>query len=103
MYFLQISRHTAESCPAFNEHTKKSTVALLQKMDSLLAKHGVKIAGMWNDHPAHMVYNIYDSPSLEAMMALTMEPEMMAWLAYNTADLEVVLGPQEIKAMFNLG
>lgn len=99
---MQISKHNPEVCPAFNEHTKKSTVVLLQKMDSLLAKHGVKIAGMWNDHPGHLVYNIYEAPNMDSMMAFMMEPEMMSWLAYNTVELKVVLGPQEIKAMFNL-
>jgi hypothetical protein len=31
-----------------------------------------------------------------------MEPEMLAWLSYNTVELKVVFGPQEIKTMFNL-
>jgi hypothetical protein len=102
MYLMQISRHNAESCPAYNEHNKKSTVALLQKFEALIAKHGIKSAGMWNDHPGHTVYNIYETPSLEAFMALSMEPEWLAWLAYNTVELKVVFGPQEIKTMFNL-
>jgi hypothetical protein len=77
-------------------------VALLQKFEALIAKHGIKLAGMWNDHPGHTVYNIYDAPSLEAFMAFSMEPEMLAWLSYNTVELKVVFGPQEIKTMFNL-
>ncbi len=99
---MQISKHNPEVCPAIHETYKKSTVALLQKMDSLMAKHGVKIAGMWNDHPGHLVYNIYEAPTMEALMGLMMEPEMMAWLAFNTVELKMVLGPQEIKTMFGI-
>jgi len=103
MYVMQISRHAPESCPVFNNKTRGPTVALIQNMESLLANHGVKLAGMWNDHGAHEVYNIYEAPSMEAFRALSMEPEMMAWLGYNTVETKVVLGPEEIKAMFNLG
>jgi len=102
MYIMQISKHNAEVCPTYHEHNRKSTVALLQKFDALLAKYGIKLAGMWNDHPGHMVWNIYETPSLEAFMGLSMEPEMQAWLSYNTVEVKVVFGPQEVKAMFNI-
>ena len=103
MYVLQISRHAPESCPVYNEQTRGSTVALLQTMESLLAKHGVKMVGMWNDHAAHEVYNIYDTPSMDAFAAAAMEPEMVAWLSYNKVEVKMVLGQEEIKAMFKLG
>ena len=102
MYIMEIMRHAPESCPVFNEHTKKVAVAGLQKMDSLLAKHGVKMVGMWNDHGAHVVYNIYDTPSMEAFMALSMEPEMIAFLGFSTVETTVVFGPEEIKTMMDL-
>jgi hypothetical protein len=102
MYVMQISAHTPESCPVFNEHTKEVAVVGLQKMEALLAKHGVKLTGMWNDHGAHVVYNIYETPSMDAFMEASMEPEMMDWLSFNTVETKVVFGMQEIKAMMNL-
>jgi len=102
MFIMEISTHTPESCPVFNERTKEVAVAGLQKMDSLLAKHGVKLVGMWNDHGAHVVYNIYDAPGMEAYMAFSMEPEMVAFLGFTTTETKVVFGPEEIKSMMNL-
>lgn len=58
--------------------------------------------GMWYDHPGHMVYNIYDVPDMQTFMDFSMEPEMMAWLAYNTVETKVVLGPDEVRMMFGL-
>jgi hypothetical protein len=102
MYFMQISKHSPESCPTINEKYRKPTMDLMAKNDELLAKHGVKLAGMWNDHPGHVVYNIYEAPNLQAFMAYQMEPECMAWTTFNTIDTKVVLGPDEIKAMFKM-
>jgi hypothetical protein len=102
MYVMQISKHNPEVCPTYNGQTRQSTVDLLKKFDSLLAKHGLKLAGMWNDHPGHVVYNIYDVPNMESFMAFSMEPEMVAWLAYNTVETKVVFGPDEVMHMFGL-
>ena len=99
MYVMQISTHHPELCPAFNKETKKATLTVMQQMDSLLAKHGIKPAGMWNDHPAHTVYLIFDTPTMEDYLALLMEPEMMAMMAFSTAEQRVVMGPQEIQTM----
>jgi hypothetical protein len=58
--------------------------------------------GMWNDHPGHMVYDIYDVLDMQTFMDFSMEPEMMAWLAYNTVETKVVLGPYKGRMMFGL-
>ncbi|MDW5562908.1 MAG: hypothetical protein SA339_06735 [Methanomassiliicoccus sp.] len=102
MYIMQISKHNAEVCPTYNDRTKPSTVDLLRNFNDLLAKHGMKLAGMWNDHPGHMVYNIYETPNMDAFAAFSMEPEMMAWLSYNTVETKVVYGPDEVMQMFGL-
>jgi hypothetical protein len=102
MHIMQITRHNAEVCPSFHEQNKQSTVALLQRFPALLEKYGIKIVGIWNDHPGHSVYNIYDIPDMQTFMGLSMEPEMVAWLAYNTGETKVVFGPDEIKMMFGL-
>ena len=56
MYVMQISRHSPESCPTVNESTVKVTVDLIKNLDSLAAKHGMKLVGSWTDHPMHMIY-----------------------------------------------
>jgi hypothetical protein len=102
MYVLQISRHAPESCPVYNAETRGPTLALLQAMEAMLAKHGVSLVGMWNDHAAHEVYSVYQTPSMDAMAAVGMEPEMGAWFAFNKIETKMVLGPEEIRAMFDL-
>jgi len=99
MYVMQIDTHSPESCPAFNKENKKTTVYLMQQMDSLLAKHGVKTAGMWTDHGAHTTYTVYDTPSMDAFVACMMEPNMEKWLAFSTVETRMVMGAEEVTAM----
>lgn len=99
---MQISKHSPESCPIVDDSNKKVTAAMLQKMDSLLAKHGVKLAGSWTDFPAHLIYNIYETPNMEALVKLSMEPEMMAWLRFNLVESKIVLTLQDVKTMLNI-
>lgn len=47
MLFLQISRHTPESCPMHNEKTKKLLADFMAKMGPLTKKHGIKLVGSW--------------------------------------------------------
>jgi len=53
---MQISRHSPESCPLFNEQTRRPTVTLLQRFEELLAKHGVKKINSFTDHPGHTIF-----------------------------------------------
>jgi hypothetical protein len=41
------------------------------------------LAGLWNDHPSHLIYSKFKAPSMDAFMAIAMGPEMMAWQGYN--------------------
>jgi len=82
----------------FNEQSKKITVALVQKQEPILAKHGLKMLGSWSDIPAHTIYNIYEAPTMEAFMKLMQEPEMMGWLAFNTVETKLVLSESDAMA-----
>ena len=99
MYVMQIGRHSPESCPDFNKETKKTTLAIMQQMNTLLPKHGIKSAGMWVDHGNHTTYIILDTPSLDAYWALVMEPVMAAYLSFNSVTNSVVMGPEEAMAL----
>ncbi len=87
---MQKSKHTPESCPTVNATNKKVMVAQLKKMDSLLAKHGIKLVGSWAESPMHLLYNFYETPNMEAIFKFSMEPEMVAWLGFNTVETKEV-------------
>jgi len=95
MLFLQISRHSPESCPSHNEKAKKATVDLMAKTDQLTKKYGIKMIGGWSAMPDHMEVIVFDAPNLEAVMKFAMEPEMIAWMGYNTSELRPVITLEE--------
>ena len=95
MLFLQISRHAPESCPLHNETVKKLTADLMDKMDQLTQKHGIKVIGGWNSMPEHLIVVVYDAPSMEAVLKFSMEPEVIAWLGYHTTETREVMAFEE--------
>jgi hypothetical protein len=99
MLVLQISAHTPDDCPAFNEKSKKTMVALMQSMESLPAKHDVKSLGVWTDLGAHTIYQVFETRSLDAYWALLREPELMDWLSFNKVENRVVVGREEVQAI----
>lgn len=102
MYVMQISKHAPENCPMMIESTMKVTEALITKLDSLTAKHGIKLVGSWTDHPMHVIYNIYETPNMEAFLKYSEEPECIAWLGFNTVETKVVQSLQDSKNMLNI-
>ena len=100
MYVMSILKHSPESCASFNDANKKVTLAAMKQLEPLATKHGVKLAGFWNDVPGHTVYSIFDTPSMDACLAMMDEPEMAALLACNTSERRVVKSLEETKAMF---
>ncbi len=102
MYILQISRHSPDSCMLFNEQSRNMTVKLLKEMNGILAKHGVKLIGSWNDISAHEIFNVYDVPSMESFIKMTQEPDMMAWLSAHRVQNRVVLSLEQAKPMLGL-
>ena len=95
MLFLQIAKHTAESCPMHNEKVKKLAEDLMNKMGQLTKKHGIKVIGSWASIPDHSMVAVYDAPTMEAMMKFSMEPEVMAWMGYNTTETKPVMTLEE--------
>jgi len=93
--FLKIARHSAESCPMHNEKVKKITADLMSKLGQLTKKYGIKVVGGWTSMPEHLLVMVYDAPSMEAMLKLTMEPEVIDWLGYNTSEIKPVMTLEE--------
>jgi hypothetical protein len=96
MLFLQIAKHTPESCPMHNEKTKKVFADLMAKMGPLTKKHGIKLVGSWTSMPEHLIVNVYDAPNMETLMKFAMEPEAMNWAAYNTTETRPVMTTEEV-------
>jgi hypothetical protein len=103
MYIMQISRHSPESCPMFHEQARNMTVTLLQNLDEKLENHGMKMAGSWSDMPGHIIFNIFEAPSMDAYLEFLQEPEMMAWLSNHKVQNRVVLGIEGVREKFGLG
>lgn len=103
MYVMQISKHTAESCPDYNPKYRDIGIAWFEKGPAIAAKFGVKIVNVWNDHPKHELYIVYETPTMEALMGFFMDPVCMATNAFNTSEIKMVMGPQEVLAMMKAG
>ena len=97
--FLLISRHSPENCPMFNEKARKVTLQLVNKMEGLLKKHGVKMVGLWQVPMEHLIFEVYEAPSLEAFQKLGNEPEIQAWSAYNTVEMKLAISTEEAMKM----
>ncbi len=74
-----------------NEKVRKISIDAVNKMDKLLKKYKIKVVGSWTSMPEHTNISVYDAPSMEAMQKFSMEPEMMAWLGYNTTELKPIM------------
>lgn len=99
MYVMRISKHSPEACPAFEAKYKELWLNAMEKDESLAAKHKVKIVGVWVDSPGHTVYSLYDTPSVENLMDYTMEPEIMATMAFQTSVIKPLKPAKDIAAM----
>jgi hypothetical protein len=96
--FMSISKHAPENCPVFSEKHRKSTIELMNKVDSLTKKHGIKMLGSWTDFPQHTVYMVFEG-SFDAAQKLMMDPDMMGFLSWNTMESKTVLTNEEVLAM----
>ena len=97
--FLLIHRHSPENCPMFNEKARKVTLQLVNKMEGLLKKHGVKMVGLWQVPTEHLIFEVYEAPSYEAWQKLGREPEILAWNAYNTVEMKSAISMEEATQM----
>ncbi len=87
--FLGISRHSPESCPGHNEKTGKIVSELADKLEGLLRKHGVSMIGGWIVPSEHLIFAVYDAPSLEAFKKLSLEPEIARLDVFSTTEYKL--------------
>jgi hypothetical protein len=84
MLVMQVAKHSPEVCPAYNDKYRAVTLKWFESAEANCAKFGVKMIGFWTDHPNHLVFMLFDAPSMEAMIGLSMTPETMAMMAFQS-------------------
>jgi uncharacterized protein with GYD domain len=99
MLFLQISRHSIESCPMNNEKVKKVYVDSVATMDKLMKKHGIKMVGAWAAMNEHLFVAVCEAPTMDAVVKFGMEPENIRWGAYNETVVQPVMSLEEAMKM----
>jgi hypothetical protein len=97
--FMMVGKHTAESCPAHHPQYKAATLAWFEQIEALSKKYGIKQIGFWNDHPAHMVYSVFDAPNFDAVMGLSMEPVYMAMYGFQAMRVFPVMTGEQVYKM----
>jgi len=97
--FLGISRRSPENCPMFNEKARKVWMEYLSKIDGISKKHGVKMLGGWHVVSEHLNVGVVEAPSLEAFQKVSMEPEIMAFGAYETSEAKSAVSMEELGKM----
>jgi len=95
MFFMQIIKHAPETCPVYEPKYRKHAIDFCENVESIAAKHGVKLVGAWNDHPGHILWLVYEAPGMDAIMGLMMEPLLTAGFAFNTVEFKPVFTLKE--------
>jgi hypothetical protein len=85
---LVISRHTPADCPKYNEKNRKATLEFASNANELMTKHGVKSLGGWTVHPEHLIVQVLEGPSYEALQAFSQEPTVMQSLDFQTSEIK---------------
>ena len=83
----------------FNEKTRQIHVNLLNQLDSLLKKYNITLLGAWFALTEHTLYEVFDSPSLEAFQKMAMEPEILQWSAFNTMEIKMVASVNDVMGL----
>jgi hypothetical protein len=99
MLFMQISKHSPESCPLNSEKAMKASKNLAANLNTLTKKHGLKLAGAWHDGANHRFIMLWDG-SFDALMKLSMEPEMLTWGALHNNEVFPVMTFEESARLF---
>ncbi|MFA5312615.1 MAG: hypothetical protein WC375_04740 [Methanomassiliicoccales archaeon] len=79
---MQVSKHSPETCPAYDKKYLAMSLNWFENIGKLAQKHGVKFIESYTDHPMHVVYVVYETPSMDALMGMMMEPDIVAMMAF---------------------
>ncbi len=99
MLVMQVSKHPADLCPVYNDKYRALTIGWYEKIEPISAKHGVKFLGSYDDHAAHTVFAMFDTPSMDNLMKVFAEPEVIAPLSFCKSRMFPVSDHQATLAM----
>jgi hypothetical protein len=85
MLVMQVTKHPADLCPAYHDKFRAITVGWYENIESIAAKFGVRFLGSWDDHASHTVFVLYETPSMDSLMAMMMDPVASGPLAFCTS------------------
>jgi hypothetical protein len=63
-----------------NERSRKVTLDALSKLGELAAIHGVTMLSAWVVHSEHLIAQVLEAASFEALQAFSEEPTIMKML-----------------------
>ena len=96
MLFLQISRHSPESCPMHNEKATESNCEPHGKnRNNLRGNTASKWLAVGIRYQDHLIVLVYEAPNLEALLKFSMVPEVMDWMCYHTTETMPVMTLEE--------
>jgi len=99
MFVMHVTTHPAELCPSHEPRFRPVTVNWYEKVGVTAAKHDVKFIGSYTDTMAHTIYALYETPSMDAMSQLAMEPEMAALGMFCTGRMFPVFDHETVLKM----
>ncbi len=99
MLVMDVSKHSPEVCPAFEAKYRDVLITAFEKREKLAAKHKVKVVGVWVNPQTHTTFAVYDTPSMDNLMAFSNEPEMMALMSFQTSVLKPLVTAEQTLAM----
>ena len=94
MLAMQVTKHPADLCPVYETKYRDVTVNWYENIERIAANFGVKFVGSWDDHSAHTVYVLYETPSMDNLMAMMMDPVASGPLAFCTGRVFPVFDHQ---------
>jgi len=100
MHVLQIYSHSPESCPIGNPKNLQIMMDWLKKVDTIAAKHGLRVVGIWTDRWGHTSWATYETPTIEAFAKLSLEPDFMKRVTFNHIETRVVTSAKETLSFF---
>ena len=99
MLGMQVTTHPAELCRTHEPKYRAQTVNWYEKVGPIAAKYGIKFINSYDDHFAHAVYVLFDTPSMDVMLKFMMEPEIMAPMDFCTGRIFPVFDHNQTLSM----
>ena len=88
MLYMIVSTHSPESCPMGNPETAKKAQSMMQRMDEVAKKYGIKVQGAWNNVPSHTAFMVVDAPNTDALGLMAIDLGTETWTTSRLYPIE---------------